>query len=100
MIDSALHHFVDEWQTWTGKVLELGVANLGATTALEIESWAEHAAALGYAEDAQLALNALDERLPLAQRGRCFVTSICRMQVASGLLLHSKFAAPSGDTHS
>jgi hypothetical protein len=96
--DSAMSRFMEEWRAWTAKALELGVANLGATTTHEIKAWAEQAAAFGCGQDARLAHDIADENLPLAERCHCFVTSICRMQLAFGLLLRSRFF-PGQETH-
>jgi hypothetical protein len=78
---------LEGWRRWALKVLDCGVANVGNHTGAEIRAWADLAGTAGWHEDAELALSIVDEQRPLAERSRRFITSTCRLGMATGLWL-------------
>ncbi len=87
---SGVERLLDAWRDWAEKVLDCGVANVGAHTAGEIHAWAELAESAGWGADSKLALAIVEPGRSGAERARCFVTSFSRLEIARGLWLRAR----------
>lgn len=97
--EGAVEQLLESWRDWAAKVLDCGVANVGAHTAGEIRGWAELAETAGWHEDAALARAVVASDRASGERARSFVTSFSRLEIARGLLLRARLRGGARSDH-